>query len=65
MIILDYAFSQYVAEIQLTFVCFVMRNEYNYRDSNSYKKPLSVILFKTPVHKDAAWLSKSLNANSD
>lgn len=33
-----YFLKYIVAEIQLKFIFFILRNEYNYRDNNSYKK---------------------------
>lgn len=33
-----YFLKYVVAEIQLKFIFSILRNEYNYRDNNSYKK---------------------------
>lgn len=33
-----YFLKYVVAEIQLKFIFFILRNEHNYRDNNSYKK---------------------------
>lgn len=33
-----YFLKYVVAEIQLAFIFFIMRNEYNYGDNTSYKK---------------------------